>query len=141
MYSLAELIERLSQSMQDHEEGVIRASEFANLTLTQIHYLDAIRHFETPPTLSKVAECLDIAKPTATNAIDRLENDGYVRKVPSADDRRVWYVYLTTKGLRISDLHDQIHQGYAENFEKSLNKEELDLLVVLLNKVIKHIGI
>jgi DNA-binding MarR family transcriptional regulator len=141
MYSLAELIERLSQSMQDHEEGVIRTSEFANLTLTQIHYLDAIRHFDTPPTVSKVAESLDIAKPTATNAIDRLENDGYVRKVPSADDRRVWYVHLTTKGLRISDLHDQIHQGYAENFERSLNKEELDILVVLLNKVIKHIGI
>jgi DNA-binding MarR family transcriptional regulator len=141
MYSLAELIERLSQSMQDHEEGVIRTSEFANLTLTQIHYLDAIRHFDTPPTVSQVAESLDIAKPTATNAIDRLENDGYIRKVPSADDRRVWYVHLTTKGLRISDLHDQIHQGYAENFEKSLTKEELDLLVVLLNKVIKHIGI
>jgi DNA-binding MarR family transcriptional regulator len=141
MYSLAELIERLSQSMQDHEEGVIRTSEFANLTLTQIHYLDAIRHFETPPTVSQVAECLDIAKPTATNAIDRLENDGYVHKVPSAEDRRVWYVHLTTKGLKISDLHDQIHQGYAENFEKSLNKEELDILVVLLNKVIKHIGI
>jgi DNA-binding MarR family transcriptional regulator len=141
MYSLAELIERLSQSMQDHEEGVIRTSEFANLTLTQIHYLDAIRHFDTPPTVSQVAECMDIAKPTATNAIDRLENDGYVRKVPSADDRRVWHVHLTTKGLRISDLHDQIHQGYAENFEKSLNKEELDVFVVLLNKVIKHIGL
>lgn len=141
MYSLAELIERLSQSMQDHEEGVIRTSEFANLTLTQIHYLDAIRHFDTPPTISQVAENLDIAKPTATNALDRLENDGYVRKVPSADDRRVWFVHLTNKGLRISDLHDLIHQGYAENFEKSLNKEELDILVVLLNKVINHIGI
>lgn len=141
MYSLAELIERLSQSMQDHEDSVIRKSEFANLTLTQIHYLDAIRHFENPPTISQLADSLDITKPTATNTIDRLENEGYVRKVPSADDRRVWYVHLTTKGLRISDLHDQIHQGYAENFEKSLNKQELDELVVLLNKVIKHIGL
>lgn len=141
MYSLAELIERLSQSMQDHEVRVTKESEFANLTVTQIHYLDAIRHFEAPPTISQLAEHLNVTKPTATNAMDRLELGGYIRKVPSSEDRRVWHVYLTTKGLRISDLHDQIHQGYAENFKDSLNKEELDQLVLLLNKVIKHLGL
>ncbi len=141
MYSLAELIERLSQSMQDHEDSVTRQSEFANLTVTQIHYLDSIRHFESPPTISQLAEHLKVTKPTATNSIDRLENDGYIRKVPSAEDRRVWYVHLTSKGLKISDFHDKVHQGYAENFENSLNKKELDQLVVLLNKVINHLGL
>lgn len=141
MYTLAEIIERLSQSMQDHEDAVTRESVFANLSLTQIHYLDAISHFDSPPTMSELAGYLKIAKPTATNALERLEQDGYVRKVPSSDDRRVWYVHLTTKGHKISELHDQIHQGYAVHFENSLNKQELDTLVCLLNKVINDLGL
>jgi DNA-binding MarR family transcriptional regulator len=141
MYSLAELIERLSQSMQDHEDSVTKKSEFANLSVTQIHYLDAIRHFDEPPMISHLAKYLKVAKPTVTNAIERLEQEGYVRKVPSSEDRRMWYVHLTTKGLRISDLHDQIHLGYAKNFEKALNSDELDRLVALLNKVIQPLGL
>lgn len=141
MYNLAEIIEHLSQSMQDHEDAVIQESVFANLSLTQIHYLDAIRHFDMPPTISELAEHLMIAKPTATNALERLEQEGYLRKVPSSEDRRVWYVHLTTKGLKISELHDQIHQGYAELFEKALEKKELDELVMLLNKVLLHLGL
>jgi MarR family transcriptional regulator for hemolysin len=137
MYTLAELLERLSQSMQEHEDRVTQESEFANLTVTQIHYLDTIRHFASPPTISELAEYLKISKPTATNAIERLENEGFIRKVPSSEDRRVWHVFLTTKGLRISDLHDMVHQGYAENFEKALAKEELEQVIALLNKVIR----
>jgi DNA-binding MarR family transcriptional regulator len=141
MYTIAELIERLSKSMQDHEIAVTQKSEFANLTVTQIHYLDAIRHFETPPTLSQLAKALNVTKPTATNAMDRLEAERYIRKVPSSEDRRVWYVHLTTKGLKISDLHDLIHKGYAGHFKKALSKPELDQLVLLLNKVIHYLGL
>jgi DNA-binding MarR family transcriptional regulator len=141
MYSLAELIERLSLSMHEHEVLVTRQSEFSNLTVTQIHYLDAIRHFDTPPAISQLAEYFKVTKPTATIAIDRLEKQGYIRKVVSTEDRRVWYIYLTSKGLKISDLHDQIHKGYAANFEASLNREELKQFVGLLSKVIDHIGL
>lgn len=141
MYTLAEIIERLSKSMQDHEDQITKESVFANLSVTQIHYLDAIRHLQAPPTISELAEIMKVTKPTATNALDRLEHDDYVHKVPSSEDRRVWYVHLTTKGLKISELHDQIHQGYAKLFEKALNKNELEQIVHLLNKVMVHIGL
>lgn len=141
MYTLAEIIERLSQSMQDHEDAVTRKSVFAKLSLTQIHYLDAIRHLDAPPTISELAEYLKVTKPTATNALERLEQEGYLRKVPSSEDRRVWHVHLTTKGLKISGLHDQIHQGYAELFDKALTKNEMNQIVALLNKVVAHLGL
>jgi DNA-binding MarR family transcriptional regulator len=139
MYSLAEIIERLSKSMQDHENTVTRESDFADLSVTQIHYLDAIRHLEEPPAISELARRLNVSKPTVTTALDRLEQEGYIRKVPSADDRRVWYVHLTTKGLKISDLHDEIHKGYARNFEVALDEKDLETLVNLLNKVMLHL--
>jgi len=140
MYSLAEIIERLSKSMHDHEVSVTARSVFANLSVTQIHYLDAIRHLEIP-AISKLAEHLKITKPTATVALERLGREGYIKKVLSLSDRRVSHVHLTAKGLKISDLHDKIHEGYARNFEKALNKKDINQLVVLLNKVISHLGL
>jgi DNA-binding MarR family transcriptional regulator len=141
MYTLAEIIERLSQSMQEHEDRVTRDSVFANLTLTQIHYLDIIRHFATPPAISELAEHLNVSKPTVTNALERLEHEGYLKKVPSSEDHRVWHVHLTTMGLKISDLHDEIHQGYSEYFKKALNEAETNKLIILLNKVLADMGL
>lgn len=141
MYTIAELIERLSKSMQDHENTVIQRSDFANMTINHIHYLDAIRHYETPPTITQLANALNVTKLIATNAIDCLEADLYIRKVPSTEDSRVLHVCLTSKGLKISDLHDLIHQGYSSHFKKALSKTELNKLVELLNKVIQHLGL
>lgn len=140
LYTLAEIIERLSLSMHVHETSVTARSEFAKLSVTQIHYLDAIRHLNTP-TISELAKYQKVAKPTATIALEKLERDGYITKVASATDRRVTHVHLTQKGLRISDLHDKVHSGYAENFEKSLNAHELKALVLLLNKVVVDLGL
>lgn len=141
MFTLAEIIERLSKSMQDHEDSITKESVFANLSVTQIHYLDAIRHLQSPPTISELALLMHVTKPTATNALDRLELGGYLSKVPSLEDRRVWHVHLTTKGLKISELHDQIHQGYADMITTILDKKELEEIVVLLNKVIINLAI
>jgi DNA-binding MarR family transcriptional regulator len=140
MYTLAEIIERLSKSMQDHEASVTKQSIFANLSVTQIHYLDAIRHLDAP-TISGLAGYMKVANPTATIALDKLEEKGYIQKISSSEDHRVSHVHLTKKGMKISDLHDKIHQGYAEYFENALDKRELDRLVLSLNKVISPLGI
>jgi len=140
MYTLAEIIERLSKSMQGHEAFVTGQSEFANLSVTQIHYLNAIRHREIM-TNSELAEYMRVAKPTVTVALEKLERNGYIQKVASSEDRRVSHLYLTTKGLKISDLHDEIHKGYAQHFAEVLDKVEYDQLVGHLNKVILHLGL
>jgi len=139
MYTLTELIEKLSFSMQQHETAVTARSEFGALTLTQIHYLDAVRHLETP-SLTELAEYFGITKPTATVAIERLESMGFVKKISSSDDRRIIHLHLTKSGRRISDLHDEIHQGYAKYFEETLNRQELKTLIGMLNRVVKNIG-
>ena len=138
MYTLAEIIERLSKSMHDHEVSVTARSVFAKLSVTQIHYLDAIRHLETP-TIGDLAKYQKVSRPTVTIALEKLERDGYLTKIESSTDHRVTYIHLTKKGLKISDLHDEIHEGYAENIKKSLAKKELDQLVVLLNTAISKL--
>ena len=135
MYNLAELIEKLSFSMQQHEAAVTARSEFRALTVLQIHYLDAIRHLKAP-AVGELAHHFGVTKPTATVAIERLEARGFVKKVPSSVDRRVTNVHLTERGMRVSDLHDEIHEGYAKYFGKALKADELRVIVRLLNKVV-----
>jgi len=138
MYTLAEIIERLSQSMQEHEIKVTRSSEFTKLSVTQIHYLDAIRHLDKP-SVSELANYMKVSKPTATIALEKLEKAGYITKVNSSEDRRVSYIHLTQNGLKISNLHDAIHQGYAKNFEQSLTPDELKTIIDLMNKVVDYL--
>ncbi|MDD5673709.1 MAG: MarR family transcriptional regulator, partial [Chitinivibrionales bacterium] len=126
--------------MHDHEVGVTARSVFADLSVTQIHYLDAIRHLEKP-TISELAKHQKVSRPTVTIALEKLARQGYLTKVSSLKDHRVSNVHLTKKGLKISELHDKIHQGYARYFENALGKAELGELVALLNKVIASMGL
>ena len=47
--------------------------------------------------MSDVAARLEVSRPTATVALEKLEQKGYVTKVPSSIDRRVSHVHLTVR--------------------------------------------
>ncbi len=137
-YTLEEIIEKLSQSMEMHETRVTARSEFSALSPSQIHYLDTILHLGSP-TLSDLARALRLSKPSITVIIDKLHAAGYVEKVRSDADRRTSHVHLTKKGRRIAKLHDDIHRGYARYFRRALSGRELEELLSLLGKVVAEL--
>lgn len=51
--------------------------------------------------LSKIGERLMVHPTSVTNAIDRLEDQGLVRRLPDADDRRRTLAKLTTDGKKV----------------------------------------
>jgi DNA-binding MarR family transcriptional regulator len=53
--------------------------------------------------LGKMAERLMVHSTSITNTIDLLERDGYVRRVPSPDDRRVVLAEITAAGRAAVD--------------------------------------
>jgi len=138
MLSLADLIEQLSYSMEQHETKVIAASRFSSLTAAQIHCLDMISHPEEGPTFSELAERLSVSKPSVTVAVEKLETQGYLRKVQSTEDKRSFNIYLTDEGKMISKLHDDIHRGYAESIERALTQPEVKNLKRLLSKALGY---
>lgn len=46
-------------------------------------------------TQSELAEVLEVERPTLGRLLDRLESNGWVRRVPDMRDRRVKRIYLT----------------------------------------------
>ena len=49
---------------------------------------------------------------------------GYVTKVQSAEDRRVYHIVLTPKGERINELHENVHKLLAARLTKNLSENE-----------------
>ena len=53
--------------------------------------------------LGKVGERLQVHAASVTNAVERLERDGFVRRVPNPDDRRGVLAELTLSGRRVAE--------------------------------------
>ena len=138
-YTLTEIVDILTRTMGEMESRVLSGSEFAELSMRQLHYLDLVDRLGHP-TLSELAGALGVSRPSVTAAVAKLAEAGFVAKVASDEDRRVSHVHLAKRGHRIVRLHDEVHQAVADLFTNALTKRELHELVRMLNKVITRLG-
>ena len=56
---------------------------------------------EQPRTLTELAAVLDVSKQAAIKVVDQMEQRGFLRREPSARDRRAKLLTLTAKGERV----------------------------------------
>jgi DNA-binding MarR family transcriptional regulator len=62
---------------------------------------------------------------------------GYVKKVQSQEDLRVYHIGLTAKGKQFGEMHDDTHRLLAERLTQNLSEQEVHQMAVLLEKVVK----
>jgi DNA-binding MarR family transcriptional regulator len=81
--------------------------------------------------LGKIGERLQVHRTSVTNIIDKLEADGFVRRVPHAEDRRATLAEITPAGRRAAaEGTDAIHAaGFGIG---ALEDDELDELTSIL---------
>ncbi len=95
------------------------------VTQTQFLMLTAIRAYGRC-TMGILARNLHIRMPTATGIVDRLVRRGYVRRLPTSEDRRQVAVDLTPSGQQfIRQFQFVIRRRWAEVLE-SLPASELE---------------
>ena len=75
---------------------LLRQEVAAELTPSQISALSAIRR-RGPVTLGELAEHERVAPPSITRMVDRLAEEGYVKRIPDPDDGRVCRVVTTAR--------------------------------------------
>lgn len=78
------------------EESELKKSQFNDLSITEMHTIEAIGMYKKKTT-SEVAKELSITVGTLTTAINKLVKKGYVERIRSEDDRRVVKLGLTKK--------------------------------------------
>ncbi len=118
-----------------------RSDHLAPLGLKSIHasYLTEIC---ANPGISqdRLARLIFINKSNVARQVAVLEEDGFVRRVPSAADKRVMELYPTDKTLEILPQITQMLQCWENCITSDLTEEEKDLLTVLLGKMSSRAG-
>lgn len=116
------------------EESELRKSQFNNLTIQEMHAINAISMYEHK-TASQVAKELHLTPGTLTSTIDRLVKKGYVERLRSKDDRRVVRLGLTKKGRVEYRAHAAFHEKLVKQFLQGFNDEEVGVILQALRNL------
>ncbi|HVH29151.1 MAG TPA: MarR family transcriptional regulator [Vicinamibacterales bacterium] len=106
-----------------------------NLSPVQCHVLHLIEPGRPVP-MGRLAATLSCDASNVTGLVDRLESRGLVQRRPSADDRRVKVIHLTTAGSRVrSQLLRRMTGGTRPLSKLSRDQQRtlVEILRVLVN--------
>lgn len=112
------------------------------ISIPQLLCLDKLRNSRSyQATHSEIMQFLSLNSSTVSGIINRLETKGFVARIPSQDDKRVTYVALTSKGLRLLENAPNIlHDKLADYLEK-LPEQKKMMMVEVLDMIISSMQI
>jgi len=131
---LNNILAQLYSNVIKVEETVMKKSKAQNLSVTEIHTLEAIGQ-GAAKTMTHVADALMINVSTLTAAINKLVTKGYVDRFRIPEDRRIVKVALTESGKRAVREHEAFHFLLVKEALSQLSPEETERLVVSLENV------
>lgn len=99
--------------------------------LVQLYIKDGISHDELTDRM-----CVD--KATTTRAVMKLEETGYVKRILDENDKRKYKIYLTEKSLEKKEDILHVFKLWENKLVNNLNKEEQEMLIFLLNKMVEN---
>jgi DNA-binding MarR family transcriptional regulator len=122
------LVERLDRELRDQCDMTLEDYD----VLVQLAQQPASR-----TRMSDLADALLIARSSCTRIVGRLEDVGWVRREPDADDRRVVWAALTPTGRRRLRRAAVVHlNGVQDAFARHLTATDVGRLDVVLDKIL-----
>ena len=90
--------------------------------------------------ISAIARGCGVARPTATAAVDRLEQRGFARRDPDSADRRGVHVHLTPDGRALAEAIIKYRRNNMRRLLQGLEEWEQEQLVALLEKAVAGVS-
>ena len=106
----------------------------SELQLNQLHYLKIIDR-TIDITFGKLAEILNVTKPSVTEIVNKLIKLDCVEKTRCSSDKRKFYIKLTDKGRNIARLQYLSEQRVVEIIYRAFDDEEIDTFITLIKKL------
>ena len=132
--TLNEVLVKLFNEILHIEEQALKNGEFKNITITEIHIIEAIG-LNRERNMTSVSKDLDVTIGTLTIAINNLLRKGYVNRSRSLEDRRIVLISLTEQGKRAFDYHEKFHKEMINATITNLNDEEMQVLISSLENI------
>ena len=121
------VISNVFTSVMKAQEEYIRHSEYSDLSLTEMHVLEAVKK-ENFPTMSNVSARLKITIGTLTTNVKTIIKKGYLTKKPYPKDHRFMILSLTPRGEDALKVHDQFHQEIIHILDHAIPKSEFSFV-------------
>lgn len=107
------------------------------LTRTETGILMGIersQHHGKPLRVRDLSKIMRVSSPTATQHLNKLEEQGFVRREQSKDDRREVFIVLTDKGFDELEAHRNALDQNIKDLIASIGTENAEALQSLLTK-------
>lgn len=124
---LSELLVKTFNEILAVEEYEIRKGPLNNLSVSEIHTIDAIGMYR-PRTMSQVAMDLNITVGALTAAVNNLVRKGYVSRARDESDRRIVNISLTKRGKIAFRIHEKFHLDMVRRTMDGLAEQERILI-------------
>lgn len=112
--------------------------EFKQFDLAKGQHSYLLRICENPGIIQeRVAELLKVDRATASRAIQKLEQSGFVRKENDPENRKILLLFPTEKGMRLYEIL-QADEVYSNKVAlRNISGEEQKTLLALLEKYVQ----
>lgn len=87
----------------------------------------------------ELSDKMNIKQSTVARLIDRMERDGFVKRVKDSNDRRIKNIILTEKGIEIREKLLPEGVEMSKIFSKGITDEEFEIFRKVINKMVSNI--
>lgn len=123
----------LDQELAKKASRLLNKKDLLKISINHTDYLEVIKD-KGRPSLGEIAHEINYSKPSVTTMVNKLIKQGFVKKMRSEQDNRVFYVELTDLGRELIEIRLNIFLEFAERLEQILADEESIRLAALLKK-------
>ncbi len=123
-----------STSMLEKQIRERLRTEF-NTTLPRFDVMAAVYRCKEGLRMGELSRWLMVSNGNVTGIINRLADEGLIRREQRPDDKRSTYVALTGKGEREFEAMSASHEGWMRSFFAGLSEAEMLTLQDLLGRV------
>ena len=120
---------RLHHNILDH-----KVSEF-KLYRSQHQLLRYLLDTKTLLSQKDISGALDISAAAVAKTIKKLEQEGLISKMPSAEDQRINLIDITKEGRKILEQTREIFDLLDQEVIRDISEEELDIMFKVLSKM------
>jgi len=80
-----------------------------------------------------------LSKATLSHLLDNLEEAGYIKRVPSPNDKRTINIKLTEKNKEIQDKYIQVSNQMKDIYYKDFTEEDIDEFEGYLRRLLNNL--
>lgn len=131
------LISQIHQVSQRVWYEVLRRNELEDLAGARGRVIFVLWNEDNIP-IKKLVEKTSLDKATLTGIIDRLERDGYVKRIPSPDDKRVTLISRTGKDEIFKSKIPEVSKQQNKLFYKGFSTSEIKEFENYLKRILQN---